>query len=123
LAIVLILTLLFPRGMIDFEKFEKEDILIAYAEGAANCSTIIKLKSNYSFIERSVCFGVGIQSGTYKKAGDTIKLYYAPDNKLTIAVIKLNSTKINGNYGTLYRYKNSTDSLPYPLTIVKYALK
>jgi len=44
LLIVLILTFIKPFGIIDFEKFESKNILIAKNEGVAGCSMTLKLK-------------------------------------------------------------------------------
>ena len=61
LAIVLTLTFLRPFGLIDFDKLEGDNILIAEREGAANCMTTLKLKDNFTFSERSVCWCDGNQ--------------------------------------------------------------
>src|SRR5690606_32139893 len=72
IAIVLTSAFFFPRGIIDFEKFESDSILIAQREGVANCMTTLKLRKDSSFVEREVCFGITKTTGTYKVKGDTI---------------------------------------------------
>jgi hypothetical protein len=44
IALILVLTYLNPLGLIDFEKFEGENLLYATYEGTANCSISIRLK-------------------------------------------------------------------------------
>ncbi|TCL00096.1 hypothetical protein EV198_3112 [Roseivirga ehrenbergii] len=72
LTIVLTLILLKPNGLIDFDKLQGEDLLVAEREGAANCMTTLKLKENNTFTERSVCFGVTEIKGNYELKGDTV---------------------------------------------------
>ena len=52
LTIVLTLTFLKPNGLINFDKFQGKDLLVAEREGAANCMTTLKLKENNPFTER-----------------------------------------------------------------------
>ena len=66
LTTVLLLTYFKPLGIVDFDKFEGTDILIAEREGAANCLTTLKLKDDYTFRERIGCFGVSEIKGTAK---------------------------------------------------------
>lgn len=49
LVFVITTTLLWPTGIIDFKKFESETIFFATSEGAANCSTSLKLKKDFTF--------------------------------------------------------------------------
>lgn len=72
LGTILALIFFFPRGLVDFNKFEGKDILIAEGEGAASCKTTFKLKENNKFTERTVCFGVTETKGKYIQKGDTI---------------------------------------------------
>lgn len=72
IATVLALTFFYPFGLINFDRLSGEDLLVAQAEGSANCMTTLKLKDNNTFIERSVCFGVTETKGRYKIVHDTI---------------------------------------------------
>ncbi len=72
LTIVLVLTFIKPFGLFDFEKLEGNNLLVAEREGAANCMTILKFKDDYTFKERSVCFGVTEIKGKFHLQNDTI---------------------------------------------------
>ena len=72
LALVLTITFIKPFGIIDLNKLEGENQLTAQREGAANCTTTFKLKDNFTFKERNVCFGVSEVKGTYRISNDTI---------------------------------------------------
>lgn len=72
MVVLLTLTLFNPSGLINFGKRAGEDILIAWREGAANCTTTLKLKENHTFIEKSVCFGITEIKGKYILRNDTI---------------------------------------------------
>ena len=83
LTIVLTLILLKPNGLIDFDKLQGKDLLVAEREGAANCMTTLKLKENNTFTERSVCFGVTEIKGNYELKGDTVflEMLRSPETK------------------------------------------
>lgn len=61
-----------PSGLIDFDKMEDENVLIAERAGAANCLTKLQLKDNFTFRERISCFGLNEIRGTYHVIRDTI---------------------------------------------------
>ena len=61
-----------PKGLIDFDALEGNDILIAQREGVANCFIRLKLKENNLFIKKTYCFGVTEIRGKYNLKGDTI---------------------------------------------------
>ncbi|WP_321538482.1 hypothetical protein [Flavobacterium piscinae] len=61
LLLVLTLTFLKPKGIFDFERLESSNILEAQSEGAANCTTVIKLKK----ITRSIN---GLSALAYQKS-------------------------------------------------------
>lgn len=65
LTFVLILTFFKPFGIINFDKLEGKNVLVAQREGAANCMTTFKLKNDFTFKELNVCFGVSKVNGTY----------------------------------------------------------
>ena len=72
MTVMLFIIFLKPNGIINFDRIRGKDLLIAQAEGAANCMTTFKLKNNNKFVERTICFGVTEISGTYYLKGDTI---------------------------------------------------
>ena len=124
LVTVLLLTYLKPLGIVDFDKFEGTDILIAEREGAANCLTTLKLKDDYTFRERIGCFGVSEIKGTFRVASDTIyfdniQLGRHEEGFYKFAVIK--STKFDNpkKFGDLIRYKDLTDTVGHFLWITK----
>jgi Cbb3-type cytochrome oxidase, cytochrome c subunit len=72
LFIVLTTSILFPQGLINFDKLEGKDLLVAYREGAASCTTTLKLKDNNKFKITSICFGIEERSGKYELRNDTL---------------------------------------------------
>jgi len=124
LTTVLLLTYFKPLGIVDFDKFEVTDILVAEREGAANCLTTLKLKDDYTFRERIGCFGISEIKGTYRVANDTIyfdniELGRQEESFYKFAVIK--STKFDNSkiFGDLIRYKDLTDTVGHFLWITK----
>ncbi len=77
-SILLVLIFLWPQGMINFEKLEGENILVAHREGLANCMSTIQLKPNATFKLRNVCFGLSEFKGKYEYKNDTI-FYFVPN--------------------------------------------
>ncbi|UQB70369.1 hypothetical protein [Epilithonimonas zeae] len=58
---ILCLTLIIikPTGIINFDKLEGENLFFAQAEGAANCTSTMKIKKdNNKFSYESICFGI-----------------------------------------------------------------
>jgi hypothetical protein len=68
-----------PQGLINWEKWEGENILVAEMEGTANCHTIIKLRPKNVFKYTSICFGMDFYMGTYKLSNDTLYLELEKD--------------------------------------------
>lgn len=128
LLIVLILTACFPWGIIDFEKFEGKDVLIAGWTGAANCTTTLKFKENGEAYKRVNCFGMRKVNRNYYLKNDTI--FFIKDDDLNVedqyqfAIIGKSSLSFNNEDG-LYLFKTKNDTLPQQLIIVynKLALK
>ena len=115
LIFVISLSFLYPNGLIDFERFQGKDLLVAKREGAANCMTIIKLKENNKFVERNVCFGIEEIKGNYNMKGDTVFFTNVDKNQYyQFAVIE------NSNF---IRYKDANDTIKYDLWITKNLLK
>lgn len=127
MTVALCMSILYPGGLINFDKFEKDSILIAKREGAANCMTTLKLRDDNAFIERNVCYGVTETTGTYNIKGDTIyfdnvSLGRKESDFYKFAVMKNREAK-NGNYlGDLVRYKDYFDTTGVELWIIKYEL-
>jgi len=124
LTTVLLLTYLKPLGLVDFDKFEGTDVLIAEREGAANCLTTLKLKDDYTFRERIGCFGVSEIKGTFRVLNDTIyfddiELGRHEESFYKFAVIKSKKFDNPKILGDLMRYKDVTDTVGHFLWITK----
>ena len=124
MTIVLLVSFLFPNGLINFESLERGTVLIAQREGAANCQTVLKLKSNKKFIERNVCFGVSETTGTYRVEGDTIYFESSSsgrfeDEYYQFAVIRKAKGKNGIDLNDLVRFRNHSDTIGMELWIVK----
>jgi len=126
LASVLLLSILFPYGIVDSATFEEPNVIYAQYEGVANCTETLKIKKSGQFKHSSICFGVDEYEGTYKIIGDTLKLQYeskAPlQSKLAYGIIKLDSIVSENDIGTIMYYRNLRDEKPIPLTIAQYDL-
>lgn len=121
-ALLLALIVWQPYGIINYESFEDKDVLIAFNEGVANCTTTLKLKENKTFYIRSVCFGIDKEGGTYTLINDTIKFNFSSYRpKYRFAVFKKGRKQKILPY-ELYLYKSVADTLPYPLVITKNLL-
>lgn len=116
-------TILFPTGIINFEKLEGRNVMVAYLEGVANCTTTIKLKEKNRFVENAICFGVDKNSGIYEQKGDTIYLKYnhSHDSTLIYGVIHLRASKNSSNLGEFTYYAEGVRPLPFIIT--KYEMK
>lgn len=124
LTTVLLLTYFKPLGIVDFDKFEETDILIAEREGAANCLTTLKLKDDYTFKERIGCFGVSEIKGTFRVVRDTIYFDNIQPGRheegfYKFAVIKPTKFDNSKIVGDLIRYKDLTDTVGHFLWITK----
>ncbi len=127
LTTVLTVTALYPLGIVDFRKFEGIDLILAQYEGAANCTTTLKIKKENRFIQRRICFGIDEYYGNYRIDGDTIKLHYDEKSsfgsKYAYGLIKLDSIKNDKNYGLILYYRDSVDNDPLPMRILEYRIK
>lgn len=115
LAIVLGFVFLKPDGLIAFNKFDGNDILVAEREGAANCMTTFKLKENNKFTEKSVCFGMTEIKGNYKIINDTIYFENVEtgrdkDEFYMFAVIRPSKYNSNNYHFDIVRYKDLNDT-------------
>jgi len=124
LTTVLLLAYFKPLGIVDFDKFEGTDILVAERGGAANCLTTLKLKDDYTFRERIGCFGVSEIKGTFRIENDTIyfdniQLGRHEESFYKFAVIKPTKFDNSKIFGDLIRYKELTDTVGHFLWITK----
>jgi hypothetical protein len=127
LAIVLISAFIRPTGFINFENFIGNDLLVARREGAANCTTTLKLKDNNKFIEKGICFGMTEVKGFYELKGDTIwfknvELSRNESSYYEYAIIKHSKYQNEKIIGDLIRYKNHNDTSGHVLFITKNTL-
>ena len=115
LILVLSTTALRPGGIINFEKLEDKDLLIAGREGVANCFTILKLKENGTFYIRESCFGVDKNTGTYNINKDTVRFKFDSNlrnNKsFAFGIIKLDHNHKGKTLGQIDFYKALNDSI------------
>lgn len=128
LATVLTLTFFKPFGLIDFDNLEGNDILIAKREGAANCMTTLKLKDDYTFRERDVCFGLTEIKGTYYFKNDTIYFDNVEHGRhendfYKFAIIKKSPFSWNNEGFELYMFTSIRDTTGHYLTITKNDIK
>jgi len=127
LTLVLALTFVRPFGLVNFDKLEGGDILVAEREGAANCMTTLKLKDDFTFKERNVCFGVTEIKGKYHLQNDTIYFYNVElgrhENEFyKFAVVNPSKFNKDGKHFDLTRYKSLTDTIGHELWITKNEL-
>ena len=126
MAVVLLLTYWKPNGVIDFENWEGKDLLVADREGAANCTTTLKLKSNNKISVRIICFGISKISGTYAVKNDTIFFSNLSkgrhDFNYQFALIRKIETQNKKILGELVLFTDMTDKHPDNLLITKNEL-
>jgi hypothetical protein len=127
LAVVLASVFYKPFGLVDFEKFEGNDLLIAEREGAANCMTTLKLKDDFTFKERSVCFGVTEIKGSYYIQNDTIyfnnaNVSWRGDEFYKFAVIRPSKFSNHKIIANRVRFKDLADTAGRELWITKNEL-
>lgn len=127
-SLVLFLALILPEGVINFDKLEGNDVLIAGREGSANCTTTLKLKENNKFIEKRICFGITEVHGNYQIKNDTIYFENVKTDRdenefYSFAVIEPSLFSPNQNKFDIVRYKNINDTTGDILLIVKNELQ
>ncbi len=109
----LVLIMVKPEGLINFENLlEGEDRFFAQAEGAANCTTTLKLKDNKKFIYESICFGIKRIKGGYTIINDTVYFNSRKTFQYTYGIIDKKENIIR-----LYRSKS--DNKPYGIPILR----
>lgn len=111
MSLCLLLIIIKPNGLIDFDQFEGTDRIVAQAEGAANCTSRLKLKTNEKYILESICFGIEKSKGEYKIIKDTIYFKRTTRNSFNakFAIIKDHEIII---------YKTKIDKNPMHLAII-----
>lgn len=117
----LLLSYLKPLGLIDFQKLEGRNLLYAVYKGAANCSTLIKLKEGNRVKKTSICFGVNHYWGTYEVSGDSIRFHYdepTVDNKAgDYGVLEFRTTTSGTREGFLYYFTEGGYKRGLPLFV------
>lgn len=115
LIIVLSATILRPGGIINFEKFESKDVLVAQREGVAGCFMSMRLKENGTFYIRESCFGVEKNSGTYNVNKDTVRFKFNSGLRVTrsfaYGIIKLDHKLGSKALGQIDCYKQPNDTV------------
>ena len=123
LAAVLLAIVIKPAGIIDFNRWEGKDLLVAEQEGGGGCHTILRLKEHGRFKERSVCFGVDEVTGNYTLRNDTIYFDHVKlrrsgkEEYFRFAVINKNNKRFD-----LIRYKDQNDTAGKGLFITRNEL-
>ena len=108
-----LLSLVKPQGLIDWEKYEDENLLVAVYIGVVSCQTTLKLRPNNNFKYINSCFQKDFHFGTYKLINDT--LYFEVDKNLgfmdksTYAILK-KSNEDTSQYRILDLYRNPKET-------------
>ncbi|MDB5158212.1 MAG: hypothetical protein JWR50_2919 [Mucilaginibacter sp.] len=128
MAVLLSLIVFRPYGLVDFDKLEGKDLLIANRKGVASCTITLKLKTRNKFYLQEICFGIDKLEGTYEIQHDTIKFHYKADRmvkkRYDFATIEKLNTKDNNNITSYINlFKSAKDTTPMKLTIVMDRLK
>jgi len=116
--IILILITVKPRGLFNYEKLEDKDVFTAESEGAANCTSKLKLKSNGQFSIEDICFGFYKTRGIYTVKNDTINFKFssADDGKNYKFGI------FNPIQREIFLYKSANDTLPCAMSVLRNEL-
>lgn len=127
-SFVLLLAIIFPAGLINFDQLEGYDVLVAGREGSANCTTTLKLKENNTFIEKRICFGITEVHGNYQIKNDTIYFEAVKADRdgnefYSFAVIEPSLFFPNQNRFDIVRYKSINDTTGDILLIAKNELQ
>ena len=115
LFLVITLTIYKPFGIIDFEQWEGEDIMVAYYEGVANGGTTLKLKENGSYTVKEVYFGLKKYKGGYKLSNDKVFFNYSKNDKEPMYKYAV----ISGKSLLVTFSKNDSLKMPLPFMIIK----
>ena len=121
--VVMIITMNYfkPHGIIDFKKFEGEDILYATYEGVANCTTSIRLKENNRFKKTTACFGIDHYWGDYQIVGDTIKFIYdkrsGANKTVDFAILAIEKDTLKERIGIIHYHSEGIRKEGIPMII------
>ncbi|MGM5630987.1 hypothetical protein O2K51_08800 [Apibacter raozihei] len=116
-----------PMGIMNYDEWEDENLLIAEAEGIANCMIRVKFKNDQSFVERDICFGVDVMKGSYILRNDTLFLYQnflfsRSKDYYVFALFKTDNDGDGKSDDKLLLYRSVNDTLPIMLNIRKNKL-
>lgn len=89
---ILFTSLLYPNGLVNWEKLESKNLFVASYRGTVNCRTYLKLRANNVLKVSSYCFGAEHAWGKYAIKDDTIFFELPKD---------LGYIKTKGSYGIL----------------------
>jgi len=122
LAFVLITTFFYPKGIINFEKLEGKNLLVAIRKGSANCTSNLKLKDDNEFSLRTYCFGIDETSGKYYLLHDTIffdkvSISRREEKPYEFALIKPSVFRDSSKYSDIILFKNKNDTTGYIMLI------
>jgi hypothetical protein len=123
IALLAVLTFYKPLGLIDFKKFEGEDILFAVAKTVANGTISIRLKEGNRFKKTINSFGVDNYWGSYEMINDTLKLHYDINTdsgkENDFATLEIPSDTSGGNLGYVYYHTEGVSKRGVSMKIYK----
>lgn len=128
LSLILTSSYFYPTGLINFSKYEAEDIIVARRIGTpTHCQTILQFKSNNRFFERYYCFGFEEYRGNYMIENDTIRFTYdktlSTRERTTIGIIELNDKNDeNKLIGVIYFKPKPNEARLLPFSIQHYEI-
>ena len=127
MAAVLAITAWKPEGLVNFKAFEPRNVLVAGVAGAANCQTTISLRTDHTFIERVICFGVREIRGRFEVRNDTVFFKGSTPSRgdgeyYKYAVIKKSIFRFGKNDMDLVSYMGKDDTSGRHLVIVEKKL-
>lgn len=114
MTLSLLLIIIKPTGIINFEKFEGKNLYFAQVKGSANCTSTIKLKQNNKFTYESICFGIEKTKGFYEIKNDTIHFKDFDKRKF-----QFKYGKINSKFNTIDLFREKNDNNPFSIPIIK----
>jgi len=125
-ALILSVIYYFPFG-IPFDSYLSKDdsILIAHREGVANCRTTLKLKSDQTFVEYTICFGFNEIHGKYQLVNDTLLFYDVlipktlHEEEETYYKLGIIKRDLENTHQTLQLLKDKHDNDGYAMYITK----
>lgn len=115
-TLVIALTIYAPSGLVKYDWFTADDIIVAEREGAANCITSLHLKKNGTFLEVSVCFGSMRKDGVFKIKNDTI---WFASNYDFYEFGTIGTNHLGNSHIYLNLYESKQDTLPYFMMLPK----